>query len=137
MKRLLVFSLAGLVLLAGLYLAFVLHWTYSDGERAGWVQKFSHKGWVCKTWEGELAMVSLPGSTPEKFYFSVPSEAVAARLNEAMGRRVSLHYQQRKGVPSSCWGETEYWVDEVRVVPDMNAAPAPAAPVPAPGGGQP
>ena len=57
---------AFLALLFAAYCYIVLHWSYSTGERAGWVQKLSHKGWLCKTWEGEMAMVSMPGTTPEK-----------------------------------------------------------------------
>lgn len=93
-----------------------LSWDYADGERAGFVQKFSNKGWICKTWEGELAMVNLPGAMPEIFYFSVRDDAVAERINQTMGQRVSLHYEQHVGVPTSCFGETEYFVTEVRVV---------------------
>ena len=111
--------LLALVVLAGLATAYTmgtLRWSYSEGERAGYVQKLSRRGWVCKTWEGELAMVTMPGAIPEKFYFSVPSEAVAARINETIGKRVALAYQQHVGVPSSCFGATEYFVSGVTVV---------------------
>jgi hypothetical protein len=93
-----------------------LHWSYSTGERAGYVQKFSKKGWICKTWEGELAMATVPGVMPEKFYFSVRDDSVAAKINRTLGKRVSLAYDQHKGVPTSCFGETEYFVTGVRVV---------------------
>jgi hypothetical protein len=93
-----------------------LTWTYAAGERAGYVQKFSKKGWVCKTWEGELAMVAVPGSMPEKFYFTVRNDSVAALINQSLGKRVALHYRQHKGVPTSCFGETEYFVSDVKVV---------------------
>ena len=93
-----------------------LTWAYSAGERAGYVQKFSRKGWICKTWEGELAMVSIPGTMPEKFYFTVRDDAVAARINQTMGKRVALTYQQHKGVPTHCFGETEYFVVDVKPV---------------------
>ena len=93
-----------------------LSWSYSVGERAGYVQKFSAKGWICKTWEGELAMVSLPGTMPEKFLFSVRNDSVAHLINADMGKRVSLTYHQHKGVPTRCFGETEYFVTGVRVV---------------------
>ena len=99
-----------------LYVWVTLTFSYSEGERAGYVQKFSHKGWLCKTWEGELAMVPVPGSIPEKFSFSVRDEAVAKKITESMGRRVSITYEQHKGVPTSCFGETEYFVTQVRVV---------------------
>jgi hypothetical protein len=102
--------LIAVILLFVLYTWLALSFNYSEGERAGYVQKFSRKGWLCKTWEGELAMVNLPGAMPEIFRFSVRDDAVAARLNETMGRRVRLHYEQHKGIPTSCFGETEYFV---------------------------
>jgi hypothetical protein len=111
--------LALLVLAAvgfGLYVWATLTFSYSSGERAGYVQKFSHKGWLCKTWEGELAMVNLPGAMPEVFRFTVRDGAVAARLDQTMGQRVALHYEQHRGVPSSCFGDTEYFVTDVRPV---------------------
>jgi hypothetical protein len=92
-----------------------LHWTYSEGERAGYVQKFSKKGWVCKTWEGEMAMVTMPGTLAEKFLFTVPSDAVAAKVNAQIGKRVALHYEQHRWIPSSCFGDTEYFVTDVRL----------------------
>ena len=98
------------ILLFALYVWVALSFNYSEGERAGYVQKFSHKGWICKTWEGELAMVNLPGALPEIFRFSVRDDAVAARVNQSLGRRVRLHYEQHKGLPTSCFGETEYFV---------------------------
>ncbi len=121
------------------YVVFVLNWSYSSGERAGWVQKFSHKGWICKTWEGELALVSLPGTTVEKFYFTVHDDAVAEKISRAMGRRVSLHYDEKVGLPTSCFGDTRYFVRAISDTPDIpigpgvvlpNVAPAsaPAAP---------
>ena len=96
-----------LVVLAGLVAAYfwlALKWSYSSGERAGWVQKFSHKGWICKTWEGELALVSLPGSSVEKFLFTVHDDATAALIQQAVGKRVALHYEEKVGLPTSCFG---------------------------------
>lgn len=112
--------ISGIVALPILLLVFFtwssLSWTYSSGTRAGYVQKFSKQGWLCKTWEGELSMVAVPGSTPEKFYFTVRSDSVAGLVNNTLGKRVALHYQQHKGVPTSCFGLTEYYVDSVRTV---------------------
>jgi N-acetylglutamate synthase-like GNAT family acetyltransferase len=104
------------VLLLVVYTWSALAWSYAEGERPGYVQKFSKKGWLCKTWEGELAMVSIPGTMTEKFYFTVRDDAVAARINSSIGRRVALSYEQHKGVPLRCFGETEYFVTNVRVV---------------------
>ncbi len=112
--------LVGLFVIAVLGLAgftwVTLHWSYSEGERAGYVQKLSKKGFICKTWEGEMAMVTMPGTVAEKFLFTVPSDALAARLNANVGKRMALHYQQHKWIPNSCFGETEYFVTEVRVM---------------------
>ncbi len=127
-KRYAWFTLVLLVLLGGAYLAVAFEWPYSSGERAGWVQKFCRKGWVCKTWEGELAMVSLPGSVPEKFLFTVRDAAVAAQIDSVVGQRVRLHYQQHRGVPGDCFGETQYWVDGVTPVPESAPPSPPAAP---------
>jgi lysophospholipid acyltransferase (LPLAT)-like uncharacterized protein len=115
MLKVLVVLLAVVVLgLAG-FTWITLHWSYSEGERAGYVQKLSKKGFICKTWEGEMAMVTMPGTVAEKFLFTVPSDAVAARLNASVGKRMALHYQQHRWVPTSCFGETEYFVDDLRV----------------------
>jgi len=104
------------ILLFVLYTWSALTWSYSKGERAGYVQKFSKKGWICKTWEGELAIVSIPGTMSEKFFFTVRDDSVAARINQTMGKRVALTYHQHKGIPTSCFGETEYFVGDVRNV---------------------
>jgi hypothetical protein len=104
------------VVLFTIYTWLALTWTFSAGERAGYVQKFSKKGWICKTWEGELAMVSIPGTMPEKFYFTVRSDSIAARINTSLGRRVAVTYRQHVGVPTTCFGDTQYWVSDVRVL---------------------
>jgi hypothetical protein len=111
------FLVVAALLFAG-YTAVVLSWSYSAGERAGFMQKLSTKGYVCKTWEGELQLVAMPGSMPEKFLFSVRDDAVAARINATMGKRVALTYEQHIGVPTSCFGETEYFVTDVKEVPN-------------------
>src|SRR6266496_618937 len=100
--------LIAIVLLVAGYFLFVFNWSYSEGERAGYIQKFSSKGWLCKTWEGEIAMVTMPGAIPEKFPFTVRDAAVAGKINDLAGKRVVLSYQQHKFIPSSCFGETEY-----------------------------
>jgi hypothetical protein len=99
-----------------LYTLATLGLSYSDGERAGVLQKFSRKGWICKTYEGELAVSYTPGMAPVLWYFSVRDEAVAAKIKEVQGKRVVLHYNEHRGVPSDCFGETQYYVDGVRVI---------------------
>ena len=113
------------------YVLVIVFWSYSSGERAGWVQKFSKKGWLCKTWEGEMAMVSMPGTTTEKFLFTVWDDDVAAQINKAMGKRVALHYEQKVGIPTDCFGETDYFVTSVKVVEEIPLAPGVVVPVPA------
>jgi hypothetical protein len=115
------------VLLTG-YFSFVLWWNYSSGERAGWVQKFSNKGWLCKTWEGELALVSLPGTSVEKFFFTVRDDAVAEKINKIVGHRVSLHYEEKVGLPTSCFGETRYYVTDVTAMAEVPLVPGVVVP---------
>ena len=93
-----------------------LNWVYSSGERVGYVQKLSEKGFVCKTFEGELVLVSMPGTQAEKFMFTVKDAAIAKSINDSIGKRVSLSYEEHKGIPSSCFGETSYFVKNVSVM---------------------
>ena len=125
MRKFMLYLLALVVVGGGAFLAFTLHYAYSDGERAGYVQKLSRKGWLCKTWEGEMAMVTMPGAIPDKFEFTVRDDAVAAKINQLAGKRVVLMYAQHKLLPTSCTGETEYFVSDIR---EVEALPAVAAP---------
>ena len=107
-----------LALLVGftLYIWMTLNWSFSKGERTGYIQKLSKSGWVCKTWEGEMAMVTMPGAIPEKFLFSVRDDKVAERINRFAGKRVALVYEQHKGIPTTCFGETEYFVVDIKTI---------------------
>ncbi len=100
-----------------------LHWDYAEGERTGYVQKLSRKGWVCKTWEGEIVLVTMPGAIPEKFEFTVNDEAVVDAINGAAGKRVVLHYRQHKFIPTSCFGDTEYFIDHMRELAEPTLPP--------------
>jgi hypothetical protein len=102
------------VIIFVLWTTIALHYTYSSGERAGLLQKLSKRGWMCKTWEGELQLAALPGIVPEKFEFSVRSDSVAGVLNSLAGKQIVVTYQQHKGVPGSCFGDTEYFVTAAR-----------------------
>ena len=93
-----------------------LSYTYSRGDRAGYIQKLSKKGWICKTWEGELAMVNIPGAMQERFAFTVRSDSLAAAMNGMMGSQVSITYEEHRGVPGTCFGETNYFVTSARPV---------------------
>jgi hypothetical protein len=117
MRKVLIGFLIALVLGLIGFTWFTLHWSYSDGERAGFLQKFSRRGWVCKTWEGQMALVTLPGTVAEKFDFTVRDDAVAAKLTANIGKRMSVHYEQRKWIPTSCFGDTEYFVTDMQLAP--------------------
>ena len=104
------------VVLFALYTVGALSWTYSEGSRAGYLQKISRKGWICKTWEGELALTTVPGVAPVLWNFTVRKEAVARQLNIVIGRRVLVFYREHKGIPSRCFGDTNYFVDSVKIV---------------------
>ena len=107
--------IVAVVLALWAYAMVTLNFSYSEGERAGYLQKFSKRGWICKTWEGEILLTSMPGAIPEKFEFSVRDDTIAAQLSAAMGKRVNLSYAQHKGVPTQCFGESEYYVEKVVV----------------------
>lgn len=104
------------VLLFGLYIWLMLHWAYSTGERAGYVQKLSKKGVICKTYEGELILVSMPGTQAEKFYFTVKDPHMAQLINASIGKRVRLSYEQHVGLPGNCFGDTSYFINQIQVV---------------------
>ena len=99
-----------------LWTAIALGYSYSTGERVGYINKFSRKGWLCKTYEGEIAMVNLPGQLASSFQFTVRDDSIAALLNKIQGQRVALSYTQHKGLPTSCFGETEYFVKGVKAL---------------------
>ena len=98
------------------YIWLALTWSFSQGERVGYIQKLSKSGWICKTWEGEMAMVTMPGAIPDKFLFTIRNEEVAKRVNQFAGKRVALIYEQHKGLPTSCFGDTDYFIIDARTI---------------------
>jgi hypothetical protein len=114
-------------ILFALWAWITLSYTYSKGDRAGYLQKFSEKGWLCKTWEGELTLANVPGAVPETFSFSVRDDRIAADLLRFMGNRVSVTYEEHRGVPTSCFGDTPYFVVNVRAI-DAPTTPPPTTP---------
>ena len=110
-------GVVGPSLLLAAWISIALHWHYSAGNRAGYIQKFSQKGWLCKTWEGELAMVNLPGAAQERFLFSVRDDSVAQEITRRMGGHVTLTYEEHRGIPTSCFGDTQYYVKGVEQIP--------------------
>ncbi|HEX2692632.1 MAG TPA: hypothetical protein VHL12_01155 [Gemmatimonadaceae bacterium] len=117
--RIAVFILALILIVAvviALWVWVALGYTYASGQRAGYVQKISKKGWLCKTWEGELAMANLPGTMPQIFTFTVRNDSIAGIIEQNIGKQVSLTYEQHKGIPTSCFGETEYFITQAHRV---------------------
>jgi hypothetical protein len=117
-------SLIGALILIGLYTMFMLWWSYSEGERAGVLQKFSKRGWICKTYEGELAQYIVGGVAPQIWSFSVRDPVVAEQLHKAVGQQVRIHYQEHRGLPTTCFGETDYFADRFEII----SAPEPVMP---------
>jgi hypothetical protein len=118
----------GAVALAVLYVLGALSFTYSEGERAGYVKSFARRGWLCKTWEGEMVVAAIPGTLPEVFTFTVRSDETARAINERLGTPMRLHYRQHIGVPSSCFGESAYFVDGVEPAEGLTPTPTPTPP---------
>jgi hypothetical protein len=116
-RRVLLVAILSPLIVFTLYTVVVYNWAYSQGDRSGILRKFSKKGWLCKSWEGELALTSVPGVMPELWSFTVRDDSVAVRVNGALGRNVVLHYREHRGLWTSCFGETSYFVDSVRAVP--------------------
>ncbi len=109
------------ILLFVIYTFMTLHWVYSSGERAGFVQKISEKGFVCKTYEGELVLVTIPGTQAEKFLFTAKNKDVFDKINKTIGQRVRLLYKQHKWIPTSCFGDTEYFVYDVKLLENQES----------------
>lgn len=108
----------------GIWSAAALSYSYSTGTRTGYVQKLSKKGWLCKTWEGELAMATAPGVSPQIFTFTIRNDSLARALSSDMGKgRVAVEYKEHRGVPTSCFGDTPYFVDTYRMVEGEDAPP--------------
>ncbi len=119
--------LSTIVVIGGLFALYIwgaLNWSYSEGERAGYLQKLSRKGWLCKTWEGEILLSSMPGAIPERFAFTVRDDAIVKQLQSAMGQRVQLSYSQHGGLPTTCFGETSYFVEKVEIGGSNPVAPS-------------
>ena len=124
----------------GLWTWLTLAWAYAEGERAGVLQKFVRRGWVCKTREGEIALYYGggqylgSGASPQLWDFSVRDNSVAEDLSKAVGHRVQLHYTEHPGIPTSCFAETRFLVDKVTVtdnVPGNQTTPGAASGAPA------
>ena len=123
--RFLLILLLLIVLAVGLWTWFSLSWAYSEGERAGTLQKFSQKGWLCKTYEGELALYVVGGVAPQIWYFSTRDDQVAKELYGAVGQNIQLHYTEHRGIPSSCFAETPYFATGFRLVPNLRQSQGP------------
>jgi len=117
-KKFIIWTIVIVILFLGSYIYWKYYFTYSEGNRAGLLQKFSYRGNVFKTYEGELVLSSVESNknvalASEKFFFSVADKNVAAKFNILEGHMIVLHYLQKNGILP--WrGETEYIVDSVR-----------------------
>lgn len=121
--------LALLILLPILWTWFTLSWAYSEGERAGVLQKFSKKGWLCKTYEGELAQYVVGGVAPQIWHFSTRDEQLAAELSKAVGQQIRLHYSEHRGVPTNCFAETPYFAQRFELANQpLSGVPEPSEP---------
>jgi hypothetical protein len=122
-----ILSIVGIPMVAmGLWAAIALSYTYSTGTRTGYVQKLSRKGWVCKTWEGEIAMATAPGVSPQIFTFTMRNDSLAQALSLDMGKgRVAVEYNEHRVVPTSCFGDTPYFVTAYRLVTEVGGPPPP------------
>ena len=120
MKKFIVLLVIFIIVIFSGWFWWKFYFTYSEGNRSGLLQKFSHKGNIFKTYEGELVLNSLTptGTAPfssEKFYFSVADETLGEKMKDYEGKRVVIHYNQKNGTLP--WrGDTEYIVDSVRLV---------------------
>lgn len=104
------------LVLAAAWSWFTLSFSYSEGERAGLLQKFSHKGWLCKTYEGELALYVVGGVAPQIWNFSTRDPELAKQLSANVGRQMRVHYSEHRGVPTNCFAETPYYADSFTLV---------------------
>jgi hypothetical protein len=114
-KRFLIGLLITPIIFFFVFLWITLNWSYSDGDRSGYLQKFSRRGWICKTYEGELAMSTVPGTAPVIWEFSVGDKEVAEKIAGLLGKKVILHYREYPYIPTDCFGATDYFVDAVTV----------------------
>ena len=131
----LIWTVLALCVLLTLYTLFMLSWSYAEGERAGVLQKFSRRGWICKTNEGELAMYVVGGVAPQIWHFSARDKTVADQLHKAVGHQVRLHYAEHPGLPTSCFGETRYFVEHLEVVDSPGVIAPSSGMTIGPGGG--
>ena len=118
--RILLIAVLLALVIGGLWTWFSLSWAYSEGQRAGILQKFSRKGWLCKTYEGELALYVVGGVAPQIWDFSTRDPKVAEALSKAVGQQVQVHYTEHRGVPTNCFAETQYFVESFTVVAPLS-----------------
>ena len=121
-----VFAVAAVLTCGWIWLT--LNWSYSDGERAGILQKFSRKGWICKTYEGEIAQYVVGGVGPQIWTFSVRDDDLAAELYKQVGQNVRIHYNEHRGVPTKCFGDTPYYAVSYSLTTPPTLMSTPAQP---------
>jgi len=118
-KKILRWVIAVIVLIVISIIYVKYFYTYSEGYRAGLLQKFSHKGAIFKTYEGEIILSSVSSSrdvalASEKFLFSVTNKSLVRQFDTLQGQPVIVHYRQ-KNAPVFWRGDSPYLVDSIKV----------------------
>ena len=121
MKKFIVWFSIILIIVLGAFIYWKYIYDYSEGYRAGLLQKVSYRGNIFKTYEGEMILSSVQSNTnvalaSEKFLFSVKDKNTAIRLEQLQGKYVVVHYHEKNGKLPWC-GDTKYMVDSVRLNP--------------------
>ena len=118
-KKFLRWLLFLIVISLAVFIYFKYFFTYSEGYRAGLLQKFSNKGMIFKTYEGEMILSSVASTSEvalasEKFLFSVTNKDIVRQFDTLQGRNVIVHYDEKRGV--LFWrGDSRYLVDSVKL----------------------
>lgn len=118
-KKILKWTASIVVIILAIFIYWRYFYTYSEGYRAGLLQKFSSKGTIFKTYEGEIILSSISSTrdvaiASEKFYFTLKNKALVRQFDMMQGQNVIVHYKQ-KNAPLFFRGDSEYLVDSVRV----------------------
>lgn len=118
-KRILKWSAFIILLLLFGFIYWKYFYTYSEGYRAGLLQKFSSKGTIFKTYEGEMILSSISSSrdiaiASEKFYFTLTNKNLVRSFDTLQGENVIVHYKQKNGI--LFWrGDSDYLVDSISI----------------------
>ncbi len=122
MKKFLFAVILIIIVCGGLFTYWRFYYSFGEGNKAGLLIQFMKKGYVFKTYEGEIIQAglksypSVPVATKD-FTFSVADPAVADSLMGYEGKEVVLHYTEYFGALP--WrGHSRYVVDKILYVRD-------------------